>query len=72
MQDQLPPSREYVESINRRVVPYLLARGLSATGVMAGCARCQACSSMAALERATTMKTGGAGPDGRRSLPLFV
>jgi radical SAM protein (TIGR04043 family) len=72
MQDQLPPSRDYVESINRQVVPYMLARGLSATGVMAGCARCQACSSMGALERATTMKTGGAGLDGRRSLPLFV
>lgn len=54
MEDVPPPPADYVERINRRVVPYLLARGLSATDVMAGCARCQACSGMAALERAAT------------------
>jgi radical SAM protein (TIGR04043 family) len=46
-----PPSAAYTESIYRQVVPYLAARGLSAKGVAAGCARCQACSAMATAER---------------------
>jgi radical SAM protein (TIGR04043 family) len=68
MADFLPPSADYVERINRQVVPYMLARGMSATGVMAGCARCQACSGMAALERSI----GPVPSEGRPSLPLFV
>ncbi len=75
MADQPPPSPEYVESIYRQVVPYMTARGLSATGVMAGCARCQACSGMAAMEREVhqAMSGGfaeGGLTDGRHSLPL--
>jgi hypothetical protein len=69
MADHLPPSPEYVETIYRRVVPSMSARGLTATGVMAGCSRCQACSGIAAMERAQAHAEGGLA-DGRRSLPL--
>jgi radical SAM protein (TIGR04043 family) len=61
--DVLPPSPEYMESVYRRVVPYLVARGLGSWNVRAGCARCQACSAMTAMERSLVH-------DGRRSLPL--
>jgi radical SAM protein (TIGR04043 family) len=71
MADVLPPSADYVERVNRQVVPYMMARGMSATGVMAGCARCQACSGMGALERSLDA-AGGIPTEGRRSLPLFV
>ena len=71
MEDVRPPSAEYVEKIYRQVVPHMLRRGLTATGVMAGCARCQACSGVAALERAGSASTKGL-PDGRVSLPLLV
>ncbi|MEP6816064.1 MAG: MSMEG_0568 family radical SAM protein [Marmoricola sp.] len=78
MADVLPPSADYVERIYRQVVPYMTLRGMSASGVMAGCARCQACSGMAALERAGLDGANGANgtlptseaADGRRSLPL--
>jgi radical SAM protein (TIGR04043 family) len=51
MEDLVPPTPAYCESVYRRVVPYLAARGLSARGVAAGCARCQACSAIGLLER---------------------
>ncbi|MEU8246290.1 MSMEG_0568 family radical SAM protein [Nonomuraea sp. NPDC048916] len=70
MEYERPPSADYVEKIYRQVVPHMLRRGLTATGVMAGCARCQACSGMAALERAGSGSTKGVVPDGRVSLPL--
>jgi radical SAM protein (TIGR04043 family) len=63
MEDLVAPSPEYTETIYRRVVPYLTARGLGARGVAAGCARCQACSAMSLLE-------GSAGRNGRTQLPL--
>src|SRR5262249_11442664 len=50
MEDLPPPAPEYCESVYRRVVPYLTARGLGARGVAAGCAWCQACSAMSLLE----------------------
>lgn len=71
MEDTRPPTPDYVETIYREVVPYMKDKGLSATGVMAGCARCQACSGMAALERALSEPAGGMA-DGRTSLPLFA
>ncbi|HZO67563.1 MAG: MSMEG_0568 family radical SAM protein [Kribbellaceae bacterium] len=46
MEDVVPPSAAYAESIYRRVVPYMVARGMDAAGAGAGCARCQACSAM--------------------------
>jgi radical SAM protein (TIGR04043 family) len=51
MQDCLPPDAAYTEDIYHQVVPYLLERGLDSSNVTAGCARCQACSSMATVER---------------------
>jgi radical SAM protein (TIGR04043 family) len=63
MEHLAAPSPEYCETIYRRVVPYLTARGLGARGVAAGCARCQACSAMSLLE-------GSAEADGRTFLPL--
>ncbi|MGH3321420.1 MAG: MSMEG_0568 family radical SAM protein [Streptosporangiaceae bacterium] len=68
MADLLPPSPEYTETIYRQVAPYLAARGIRASGVAAGCARCQACSAMSLLEQG--------GPDGedrqgRMQLPVI-
>lgn len=71
MADALPPGPEYVESIYRQVVPYMLANGMTAENVAAGCARCQACSGMAALERAGAQAQEGLA-DGRTNLPLFA
>jgi radical SAM protein (TIGR04043 family) len=67
MQDLLPPSKEAVEAVYRQIVPYLALKGMSAAGVAAGCARCQACSGLGAFEKAE-----GGRLDGRRSLPLVV
>ena len=64
MENLVAPSPEYCETIYRRVVPYLAARGLGARGVAAGCARCQACSAMSLLE-------GSADRNGRTHLPLL-
>jgi radical SAM protein (TIGR04043 family) len=64
MEDLVAPPPEYCETIYRRVVPYLTARGLGAHGVAAGCARCQACSAMSLLE-------GSSDADGRTHLPLL-
>jgi radical SAM protein (TIGR04043 family) len=67
MEDFLPPPREAVEAVYRRVVPHLAARGMSSAGVAAGCARCQACSGLGAFER-----SDGGIRDGRPSLPIVV
>jgi radical SAM protein (TIGR04043 family) len=67
MEDYLPPTQEAVEAVYRQVVPYLARKGMSAAGVTAGCARCQACSGLGAFEKAD-----GGIRDGRRPLPLVV
>jgi radical SAM protein (TIGR04043 family) len=67
MEDFLPPSAQAVEAVYRQVVPYLARKGMSASGVAAGCARCQACSGLGAFEKAD-----GGMRDGHRSLPLVV
>ena len=36
LEDHLPPSAEYMESVYRRVVPYLQARGIGAAGAHGG------------------------------------
>jgi len=41
-----PPPREYTEKIYRQVAAHMAARGMSASNVAAGCARCQACSAI--------------------------
>jgi radical SAM protein (TIGR04043 family) len=50
MADWLPPAPDYVESLYRRIGPYVVSRGLGSWNVTAGCARCQACSAIAAFE----------------------
>ncbi len=69
MEDHVPPSAEYTEAIYRQVVPYLAARGITAGAVSAGCARCQACSAMGAMERSVEPRGAAPGP-GRVSIPL--
>lgn len=51
MADCAPPGPGYMERIVSQVVPYLAERGLGAATAIAGCARCQACSPMAAVEQ---------------------
>ena len=64
MGDWLPPPPDYVESMYRQVVPYVVAHGLGSWDVNAGCARCRACSGMSAFERT-------ADEPGRHHLPLL-
>ena len=76
LEDRLPPSSEYMETVYRRVLPYLQARGIGASGVAAGCARCQACSALGAMERqAAEVEVGVAAPAARperRLIPVSV
>ncbi|MDH3299546.1 MAG: MSMEG_0568 family radical SAM protein [Acidimicrobiia bacterium] len=62
--DASPPPADYVDRVARSVAPYLVARGLTADKVSAGCARCQACSPVGALEQA--LKLG----ESRRLIPV--
>ncbi|HET7235917.1 MAG TPA: MSMEG_0568 family radical SAM protein [Actinomycetota bacterium] len=59
---ELPPPPDYVESMYRQVVPYVVANGLGSWDVRAGCARCRACSGMSAFENQER---------GLRDLPLL-
>ena len=51
MADVPPPAADYMRQVYRRAVPYLRQRGLASWHVKAGCARCNACSAMAAFEK---------------------
>lgn len=64
MEDLVPPPPDYVESMYRQVVPYVVSHGLGSRDVSAGCARCQACSVMGAFERTIDEPRG-------RHLPLL-
>ncbi|MGQ0670942.1 MAG: MSMEG_0568 family radical SAM protein [Actinomycetota bacterium] len=64
MEDFLPPPPDYVESMYRQVVPYVVSHGLGSWDVRAGCARCQACSVMGTFERTLDEPA-------RRHLPLL-
>lgn len=50
MEDAEPPAAEYTERVYRRVATYMARRGMDASMVSAGCARCQACSAMNSLQ----------------------
>ncbi len=64
MEDVPAPSREYTEPIYRKVAGFLAERGLGADTAVAGCARCQACSSLNLVQTseraAPCAPTGGA------------
>ena len=64
MGDWVPPSPEYMESLYREVAPYLAVNGLASWEVHAGCARCGACSALAAYERSEQVGAG-------RRLPIL-
>jgi radical SAM protein (TIGR04043 family) len=51
MADVPPPPADYMRQVYRQAVPYLRQRGLASWHVKAGCARCNACSAMAAFEK---------------------
>jgi radical SAM protein (TIGR04043 family) len=62
MAQTMPPTREYTERIYRRVSAYLSERGMSASAVKAGCARCQACSAINSIGLdKPLMQIGGGG-----------
>ncbi|NMH97181.1 MSMEG_0568 family radical SAM protein [Pseudonocardia acidicola] len=48
------PARDYTEPIYRKVAGFLAERGLGADTAVAGCARCQACSSLNLIQHAGT------------------
>jgi radical SAM protein (TIGR04043 family) len=52
MEDAPAPPRAYTEPIYRRVARMLAERGLGADTAAAGCARCQACSSLNLVQQA--------------------
>jgi radical SAM protein (TIGR04043 family) len=62
LQGEIPPPPDYVESMYRQVVPYVVQHGLGSWDVRAGCARCRACSGMSAFENEER---------GLRALPLL-
>jgi radical SAM protein (TIGR04043 family) len=70
MEDLLPPSASYMESVYHRVVPYLVERGLGSWDVRAGCARCQACSAMSVTEKQVVELSTKPVDDGRRRIPI--
>jgi radical SAM protein (TIGR04043 family) len=58
------PAREYTEPIYRKVAGFLAERGLGADTAVAGCARCQACSSLNLVQQSggtTACGSGGSG-----------
>ena len=50
MADAVTPGAEYTDRIYRRVAAYMAERNLSADDAVAGCARCQACSALNAVQ----------------------
>lgn len=66
LEDLKPPPKDVVESVYRQVVVHMARKGMSASGVAAGCARCGACSGLAVFERSL----GGPGAGKRPTLPL--
>lgn len=65
MADVPAPAREYTEPIYRKVAGFLADRGLGADTAVAGCARCQACSSLNLVQQAGN--AAPCGPTGTRS-----
>ena len=51
MEDLPPPPSAYTERVYRQVAGYLTERGLTPDKAVAGCARCQACSVLGAMQQ---------------------
>lgn len=69
MEDVPAPSPEYSADIYQRVADHMTARGMSSDDAVAGCARCQACSAIDAVQRGgradgTTLLQIGSRPAG--------
>jgi radical SAM protein (TIGR04043 family) len=64
MADVPAPSREYTEPIYRRVAAFLAEKGLGADTAVAGCARCQACSSLNLVQQSAGGSPCGSGTPG--------
>jgi radical SAM protein (TIGR04043 family) len=64
MEDVPAPSREYTEPIYRKVAGFLAERGLGADTAVAGCARCQACSSLNLVQQSGQGDRRGGTPCG--------
>ena len=62
MADVPAPSRQYTEPIYRKVAGYLAERGLGADTAVAGCARCQGCSSLNLVQQAQPLLQIGSRP----------
>jgi radical SAM protein (TIGR04043 family) len=62
MEDAEPPSAAYTHSVYKRVASYMALRGMDASMVSAGCARCQACSAMSSLQTVLQIPTRQASP----------
>lgn len=69
MADVPAPSREYTEPIYRKVAGFLSARGLGAETAVAGCARCQACSSLNLVQHAGSAPPCGPGASAAPARP---
>lgn len=70
MGDIPAPSREYTEPIYRKVAAFLAERGLGADTAVAGCARCQACSSLNLVQQAGSAPPCGPSGTGELSSPV--
>ena len=51
MEQATPPPAAYSDRIYRKVATYMSLRGMSADQAVAGCARCQACSALDAVQQ---------------------
>jgi radical SAM protein (TIGR04043 family) len=62
MADHAPPPSAYTDRVYRHVAAYMTERGMSADDAVAGCARCQACSALNAVQPLLQIgRRGGAG-----------
>ncbi len=55
LEDIVPPTSDYTEPIYRKVATYMAERGMDASQVSAGCARCQACSAINSMKTDTPL-----------------
>ena len=71
MADVPAPAREYTEPIYRKVAGFLAERGLDAETAVAGCARCQACSSLNLVQQAGAAPPCGSAAGAGSAPPLL-